>query len=103
MCVRAVFIFAVDMPFTTKNVQSALREVEDTDNLGRWLGVPDSTRDEIKRHFSSVPQQVKAYVNYFMEHDPVASWRAVVVYLDTMREKKAADNIRHLTEPVTGI
>ena len=90
------------MTFTTKNVQRAVREVKNTDSLGIWLGVPRSKRAEIQKQFSSVPQQVKAYINYFMEHDPVASWRAVIVALDGMREKKAADAIRHLAEPVTG-
>ena len=93
---------AVDMTFTTKNVQRAVRVVKDTDRLGAFLGVPDSKQDEIKRQFSTVPQQVKAYINYFMEHDPVASWRAVIVALDWMREKEAADAIRHLAEPITG-
>ena len=94
-----MLFFAVDMTFTTKNVQRAVREVKDTDKLGRWLGVPVLKR---KGQFSTVPQQVKAYINYFMEHDPVASWRAVIVALDTMGEKEAADAIRHLAEPVTG-
>ena len=93
---------AVDMTFTTKNVQRAVREVKDTDRLGFFLGVPGPKRAEIKKQFSTVPQQVKAYINYFMEHDPVASWRAVLVALDRMREKVAADAIRHLAEPVTG-
>ena len=90
------------MTFTTRNVQRAVREVKDTDRLGVFLGVPFLKQDEIKEQFSSVPQQVKAYINYFMEHDPVASWRAVIVALDAMKEKEAADAIRHLAEPVTG-
>ena len=94
---------AVDMTFTTKNVQRAVWGVEDTDSLGSWLGVPDLKREEIRGRFSSVPRQVKAYINYFMEHDPVASWRAVIVALDGMKEKKAADAIRHLAEPVIGM
>ena len=102
-CTCVVCLFAVGMTFTTKSVQRAVREVKDTDSLGLWLGVPRSKRDEIKGQFSSVPQQVKAYINYFMEHDPVASWRAVIVALDGMNEKKAADAIRHLAEPITGI
>ena len=77
-------------------------EVKDIDRLARWLHVPESKRDEIKKQFSSVPQQVKAYIKYFMEHNPVASWRAVIVALDVMNEKEAADAIRHLAEPVTG-
>ena len=101
MCVGKLFS-AVDMTFTTKNVQRAVREVKNTNELGRWLGVPESKRNAIKRQFSTVPQHVKAYINYFMEHDPVASWRAVIVALDRMGETKAADAIRHLAEPVTG-
>ena len=93
---------AVDMIFTTKNVQRAVQEVKNTDHLGVCLGVPDLKRREIRDQFLSVPQQVKAYIDYFMKHDPLASWRAVIVALDDMREKKAADAIRHLAEPITG-
>ena len=97
-----MLFFAVDMTFTTKNVQRAVREVKDTHKLGLWLGVPYFKLIKIQEQFSTVPQQVKAYINYFMEHDPVASWRAVIVALDTMGEKETADAIRHLAEPVTG-
>ena len=100
--VTVLCLSAVDMTFTTRNVQRAVREVKNTDRLGVYLGVLLLKRDEIKKQFSSVPQRVKAYINYFMEHDPVASWRAVIVALDEMGEKEAADAIRHLAEPVTG-
>ena len=84
------------MIFTRKNVQRAVRQVKNTDDLGEWLGVPGT------RQFSSAPQQVKAYINYFMDHDPLASWRSVIVALDAIGEKEAADNIRHLAESITG-
>ena len=90
------------MIFTRKNVQRAVWQVKNTDELGRRLGVPRTRREEIKRQFSSVPQQVKAYINYFMDHDPLASWRSVIVALDVMEEKETADNIRHLAESITG-
>ena len=94
---------AVDMTFTRKNVLRAVWEVEDDEGLGWWLGVPESKRDEIKRQFSSDPhKRKKAYINYAMDHDPAASWRRVIVALDEMREKEAADKIRGLAEPVTG-
>ena len=93
---------AVGMTFTTMNVLRAVREVESTNDLGDRLGVPESKRREIARQFSSVPQQRKALINYFIDHDPVASWRAVIVTLDWMREKRVADELRHLAEPVTG-
>ena len=93
----------VDMTFTRKNVLRAVWIVKNTYDLGVHLSVPQSKQDEINRQFSSDPQQVKkAYINYFMDHDPLASWRRVIVSLDVMREKVSADNIRHLAERVTG-
>ena len=84
------------------NVWRAVQKVKNTDRLGRRLGVPNTTQGEIKRQFSSAPKQVKEYINYFMDHDPLASWRSVIVALDAMREKESADTIRHLAEPITG-
>ena len=84
------------------NVQRAVQEVKNANRLGRLLGVPYKRREEIQRQFSSVLQQVKAYIDYFMDHDPIASWRSVIVVLDEMGEREAADNIRQLAEPITG-
>ena len=101
-------LFAVDMTFSTMNVLRAIQEVENTDDLGYWLlggylSVPESKREEIDSQFSSVPQRRKQIIKYWMETDPLASWRRVIVALDGMGEKKAADAIRHMAEPVTGI
>ena len=96
-------LFAVDMTFSTMNVLRAVQEVEDTDGLGVWLCVPRSKQGEIYSQFSSVPQRKKQIIKYWMETDPLASWRSVIVVLDWMGEKKAADAIRHMAEPVTGI
>ena len=96
---------AVDKTFTPMNVLRAVREVEDTDGLGYYLGVPMSKRVEIKSQFSSEAQQRKAYINYFIEHYPDSSWRSVICVLDDMNQPdsvEAADNIRHLAEAVPG-
>ena len=95
------------MTFTTMNILRAVREVESTDDLrdlglGDWLRVPESKRREIESQFSSVPQQRKALINYFIDHDPVASWRAVIMALEYMGEKRVADELHYLAEPVTG-
>ena len=101
-------LFAVDMTFSTMNVLRAVQEV-DTDRLRAWLRVPESKREEIDSQFSSVPQQRKQMIKYWMETDPLASWRSLIVALDWivtldgMRAKKAPDAIRHMAEPVTGI
>ena len=96
---------AVDMTFTPMNVLRAVREVKNTGLLADCLLVPRSKKDEIKSQFSSEPQQRKAYINYFIEHDPEASWRSVICVLDQMDQPdsvEAADNIRHLAEAVPG-
>ena len=98
---------AVDITFTPMNVLRAVREVKNTDRLGHYLGVPRSKRYEIKRQFSSEAQQRKAYINYFIEHNPEASWKSVICVLDRMSSYVeaagvAADNIRHLAEAVPG-
>ena len=97
MCVDAVGV-----TFTPMNVLRAVHEVEDTDQLGKCLHVPESKRKEIYAQFSSVPQQRKSLIQYWMEQDPEASWRGLIVALDDMKEKTVADTLRYLAEPVTG-
>ena len=96
-------ITAVDMTFTTMNVLKVVQEVEleDTDRLGYYLRVPESKRQEIHQ-LASVPQQRKALINYYINNNPVASWRAVIAALDGMEAKRVANELRHLAEPVTG-
>ena len=89
----------VDTTFTRMNVQRIVLKVKNIEDLREWLCIPHLTR---QRQFSSLAQQVKVYINHFMDHDPIASWRSVIVVLDAMEEKEIANNIRHLAEPVTG-
>ena len=89
----------VDTTFTRMNVQRIVLKVKNIKDLGDWLRIPYLTRE---RQFSSVAQQVKVYINHFMDHDPIASWRSVIVVLDAVKEKEVANNIRHLAEPITG-
>ena len=95
-------LLCVDTRFNRNNVRRAVWNVRSTDNLGIWL-VPQRRREEIKSQFrEDGGQRVKKYVDYFMDHDPLASWRRVIVSLESLGEKEAADKIRHLAEAVTG-
>ena len=89
----------VDTTFTRMNVQRIVLKMKNIKDLEEWLGVPDETR---RRQFSSVAQRAKVYINHFMDHNPIASWRYVIVVLDLVEEKEVANNIRHLAEPITG-
>ena len=96
-------LLCVDTRFNRNNVRRAVWNVRYTDTLGICLGVPLWRRREIKSQFrEDGGQRVKKYVDYFMDHDPLASWRRVIVSLDDMSEKEAADKIRHLAEAVRG-
>ena len=96
----------VGMAFTTSNVQKAVERVErlwGSGELGYCLSVPYSKRDEIQRQFSRLPQQKQALLKYWKDRDPRASWRSLIVTLDRMEEKRAADDIRHLAELRSGV
>ena len=90
----------VGVAFTTSNVQKAVERVE---RVWGELRVPYSKRDEIHRQFSRLPQQKQALIRYWKGRNPRASWRSLIVILDTMKEKRAADDIRHLAEPLSGV
>ena len=96
---------AAGVAFTSSNILRAVEKVErlwGLGELGDRLCVPASKQVEIQRLSSSVPQQRKLLIQYWMEHDPRASWRGLIVVLDEMKEKQVADKIRDLAEPVTG-
>ena len=96
-------LWRVDVMFTRNNVQRAVRNMRGTNLLGLYLGVPRRRRLEIERQFrGDEGRQVEEYVTYFMNNDPLASWRRIIVVLDVYGEKEDADKIRHLAESVTG-
>ena len=95
----------VGVAFTTSNAQKAVARVERVWSYGlvHWLRVPGSKQDEIKRQFSRLLQQKQALIKYWKDRNPRASWRSLIAALDTMEEKRAADDIRHLAEPLSGV
>ena len=96
----------VGVAFTTSNTQKAVERVErvwGSLELVYWLRVPDSKQDEIKRQFSRLLQQKQALIKYWKDRNPRASWRFLIATLDAMKEKRVADDIRHLAEPLSGV
>ena len=96
-------LWCVDVMFTRNNVQRVVRNVRNTNFLGFYLGVPERRREEIERQFrGDEGRRLEEYVTFFMNHDPLASWRQVIVVLDQYGGKEGGDKIRHLAESVTG-
>ena len=95
-----------DVPLIPSNVMRAVREV-----MGWWgvtaladrLSIPQSKQDEIRRNFPDEMEQKRQAISYWINTDPLASWRRLITALDWMGETKVADSIRSNAEPLTGI
>ena len=98
-----VVVCCVDMIFTRNNVQTAVRDVKETDHLVACLYVPLRRQREIESQFRGNDEQQNKYLDYFMDHDPLASWRRVIVILDCLKWCGGkSEKIQHLAEAVTG-
>ena len=84
-------------------VDGALRVVEGVEDWG-WLGwclyIPASRLASINQ--LSPSERKKQLMTYWIQNDPFASWRRLILALDGIEEKAAADSIRHYAEPLTG-
>ena len=106
---QCVFMCAAGVPLTPSNVMRALRELEEGKwweeyrGLGYRLRIPQSKMTEIKQNFPNTIDQKKQFIYYWMQKDPLATWRRLINALYWTRETKLADSIRSNAEPLTGI
>ena len=105
---QCVFMCAAGVPLTPSNVMRALWELKEGrwwvgGGLGDWLFIPRSKRTEIRQKFPNTMDQKKQCIYYWMQKDPLATWRRLINSLYEIRETKLADSIRSNAEPLTGI
>ena len=106
---QCVFMCAAGIPLTPSNVMRALSELEEGkwwgeyDGLGYRLSIPQSKTDEIKQNFPNTIDQKEQFIYYWMQKDPMATWRRLINALYWTGETKLADSIRSNAEPLTGI
>ena len=97
------------VPLTTSNVLAVVREVkgwrnrEESGSLTRWLYIPESKEKEIMATFPDEMDQKQQAISYWINTDPLASWRRLIIALDEMEETELADSIRSNVEPLTGM
>ena len=97
------------VPLTTSNVLAVVREVErwwgglGSGSLTYWLYIPESKQKEIKANFPDEMDQKQQAISYWINTDPLASWRRLVIALDWVEETELADSIRSNVEPLTGM
>ena len=108
MTVLCVYSMA-GVPLTTSNVLAVVRKVENWWGVGgrwsltRWLFIPESKQKEIKANFPDEVDQKKEAISYWINTDPLASWRRLIIALDRIRETELANSIRSNAEPLTGM
>ena len=105
---QCVFMCAAGVPLTPSNVMRALRELEEGQwwkelGLGYRVRIPQCKMTEIKQNFPNTIDQKKQCIYYWMQKDPLATWRRLINALYWMDETKLADSIRSNAEPLTGI
>ena len=94
------------VPLTPSNVMKVVREVLSwwgdgyDDELAGSLFIPASKQKEIRK-LKFVKQREEA-ISYWINTDPLASWRRLTWALDWMRQHNLADSIRPNAEPLTG-
>ena len=97
------------VPLTTSNVLAVVRKVKKwwgglgSESLTRRLYIPKSKQEEIKANFPDELDQKKEAISYWINTDPLASWRRLIIVLDKMRETRLANSIRSNAEPLTGM
>ena len=94
------------VPLTPSNVVGLVREVRrwwgGLGSLAYLLSIPESKQDEIRRVFPDEMDQKKQAISYWINTDPLASWRRLIRALDWVEETELADSIRSNAEPLTG-
>lgn len=107
MCVSIMlYVYSVTgVPLTTSNVMIVVKKVEKWwgyMSLSYCLNIPESKQEEIRARFQDEEDQKRETVSYWINTDPLASWRRLITALDEIEETELADSIRSNAEPLTG-
>ena len=86
---------------TPSNVMREVNEVS-LQSLANWLYIPQSIEEKIRQRFPNEMEQRKQLIYYWINTDPLASWRRLIRALDKIRQSHLADYIRPNAEPLTG-
>ena len=72
-----------------ENVREVMAEVGNWVEVGSWLGVPVSKRQEIKQQSSTEREKSLALGDYWVNTDPEASWEKLARVLYQVGEERA--------------
>lgn len=83
------FCFRLDPTLTVENVTKVMEKVQDWEEVGRWLGVPQSKRDEIKEQFCTEQERRHLLGEYWVNTAP-HTWERLALALQVKKENRAA-------------
>ena len=72
-----------------ENVREVMAEVGDWEEVGNWLGVPDSKQEEISQQSSTEMEKCLALGDYWVNTAPDASWERLARALYRSGEERA--------------
>ena len=102
---QCVLMYTPGVPLTPSNVMRIVKEIEKWwggFGLTSYLYIPESKQEEIRQKFADHVEQKKQSIFYWINTDPLASWRRLITALDWMQQSHLADSIRPNAEPLTG-
>ena len=105
---QCVLMCTPGVPLTPSNVIRVVRDVEKWWGgfldfaLAGWLFIPESKQEEIRQKFPNEMEQKKQSICYWINTDPLASWRRLILALDGIQQPHLADSIRPNAELLTG-
>ena len=83
-----------DPTLTTDNLMEVVKGVEHCwRNLGIWLVVSQSKRNEISSLYHSDQHRMQALADHYTTHHPTPSWKAVAAALQGEGLHKQADEV----------
>ena len=102
---QCVLMCTPGVPLTPSNVMRMWNSggiVHVIESLADYLYIPESKQKEIRQKFADPMEQKKQSICYWINTDPLASWRRLITALDRMQQSHLADSIRPNAEPLTG-
>ena len=75
----SIINFNIDLTITTEKLIELFRTVDGqlVDNIGFWLGLPDSKTEELMESYQSPTQRRDAYLDLYISDHPYPSWKTV--------------------------
>ena len=88
-----------DPTLTVDSVLEVMGKVQEWENVGLYLGVPDSKLEEIKEQSSTEMEQHLALTKYWVNTDPDPSWEKLGRVLYERGEESAAMMVKQYLPP----